>query len=135
MHKYIREVQYYETDSMKIVHHSNYIRWFEEARTDFLKSVSMPYDEIEKMGLMIPVLSVECTYKYPLKFGQRFRIELNMTEFNGVKFNFEYNVFNDETNQLCVSGKTSHCFVNDSFKPVRIMKSYPELYSTLKKQL
>lgn len=71
---YERDVYYYETDKMGIVHHSNYIRIFEETRIDFLKKAGMPFENIEASGLMMPVLSVECRYKAPLRFGDRFAV-------------------------------------------------------------
>ena len=60
---YERSVYYYETDRMGIVHHSNYIRWFEEARVDFLNQIGYPCSQIEEEGIMMPVLSVSSTYK------------------------------------------------------------------------
>ncbi len=126
---YRRKIQYYETDRMNVVHHSNYIRWFEEARIDFFEKAGMPYDDIEKQGLMIPVLSADCSYIKAMRFGQVFRIETDMTFFNGVKFEFEYKVYNDDTDELCAKGRTSHCFVNSEFKAARINHSYPEFYS------
>ena len=48
-------VQYYETDRMNLVHHSNYVRWMEEARVDFLDQIGFPYAEMEKRGVISPV--------------------------------------------------------------------------------
>ena len=66
---YSRRVYYYETDKMGIVHHSNYIRWFEEARVDLIEQAGLPFETVEAQGLMTPVLSAESTYKLPFKFG------------------------------------------------------------------
>ena len=60
---YTHRVQYYETDQMGIVHHSNYIRWFEEARLDFMEKIGCSYAAVEASGIMIPVLSASCQYK------------------------------------------------------------------------
>ena len=57
---YDHKVQYYETDGMGIVHHSNYIRWFEEARVDLLEQLGFGYDRIEEAGYSGPVLEVSC---------------------------------------------------------------------------
>lgn len=64
---YEREAHYYETDQMAIIHHSNYIRWFEEARTDYMEKW-FSYEYLEEEGVMIPVLEVGCTYK-SMKFA------------------------------------------------------------------
>ena len=58
MHSYIRKVKYYETDKMGITHHSNYIRWMEEARMDFIKSLGYGMKRLESEGVMSPVVSL-----------------------------------------------------------------------------
>ncbi len=60
---YKHKAQYYATDTMKIVHHSNYIRWMEEARVDMLEQMGLGYDVMEQAGVLSPVVSVECEYK------------------------------------------------------------------------
>ena len=60
---YTRPIQYYETDRMGVVHHSNYIRWMEEARVDFMNQCGLPYAKLEQRGIMMPVLSASCQYK------------------------------------------------------------------------
>ena len=73
---YERKVAYYETDQMGIVHHSNYIRWMEEARLALLEAQSLSYAEMEQNGLLIPVLSVSCNYKLPFRYGETFKIQV-----------------------------------------------------------
>ena len=68
------DVRYYETDQMGIVHHSNYIRYFECGRTDMLKKLGLPIEKIEEAGVMLPVVSVECRYKVPARLGDTLRI-------------------------------------------------------------
>ena len=68
---YRHKVQYYETDKMGITHHSNYIRWMEEARVDFLEKEGWPYQRFEEEGLISPVISVECRYKKPTTFPMK----------------------------------------------------------------
>lgn len=69
MQKYRHIVQYYETDKMGITHHSNYIRWMEEARIDFLRQIGWDYAKLESIGIISPVTAVNCKYKkaQPLK--------------------------------------------------------------------
>ena len=66
---YGRKIQYYETDRMGIVHHSNYIRWMEEARIDALAQIGIPYDKIEAAGILIPVLEASPYVKLNLTVG------------------------------------------------------------------
>ena len=72
---YRRKVFYYETDQMGIVHHSNYIRWFEEARIDYMEQLGLGYDKMEEQGIISPVLSVEASYLRMLHFGDSVEIE------------------------------------------------------------
>ena len=66
---YERKINYYETDKMGVVHHSNYIRFFEEARCQFLEVSGLPYDMLEEKGIMSPVLGFSCKYKHHVTFG------------------------------------------------------------------
>lgn len=126
---YERSVYYYETDKMSIMHHSNYIRIFEETRIHYLNEAGMPFCEIEKMGILMPVLSVESRYLHPLRFGDTFSSEMRIINFNGVKLNIEYSIRNNADGTICAVGSSSHCFTDDNLKPIRIKKDYPKLYS------
>ena len=94
------KVQYYETDGMGIVHHSNYIRWFEEARVDLLEQLGFGYDRIEAAGYSGPVLEVSCQYKTMSKFGETVRIEASITQYNGVRMTLHYDVYDKATGTL-----------------------------------
>ncbi|MBO5291569.1 MAG: acyl-CoA thioesterase [Lachnospiraceae bacterium] len=132
---YERKVFYYETDRMGIVHHSNYIRWMEEARIDFLKQIGLPYDGIEREGILIPVLAVAAEYKKPFRFGDSFRIELRLVEFSGIKFTIKYEIYKRETEELCATGQSQHAFVDERMMPVRLRKEYPRIYEGLMNRL
>ena len=75
---YDRSINYYETDQMGIVHHSNYIRYFEEARLDMMEQVGLSYAAMEEHGLIIPVLSVACEYIKPVLFGEKVQIHTRL---------------------------------------------------------
>ena len=128
---YERKINYYETDKMGIVHHSNYIRFLEEARGDLLEKIGLPYDEVEKKGLMIPVLGVKCNYKFHSTYADTLSIKLKIKEFKGVKMIVEYVITNKETEQLLVTAETSHCFTDKNLKPLNMKKAYPEIYERI----
>ena len=67
--EYIREINYYETDKMGVVHHSNYIRFLEEARCRWMKELGLPMEKLEELGYTIPMLEVNCKYLYPVTSG------------------------------------------------------------------
>ena len=82
---YIHTVQYYETDKMSITHHSNYIRWMEEARIAFLSEIGWDFAKLEKMGIVSPVLNVTCDYKKSTTFPEKITIHVSVERFPGVK--------------------------------------------------
>jgi acyl-CoA thioester hydrolase len=127
---YERTAHYYETDKMGIVHHSNYIRWFEEARIHFLAEAGYPYEKMEENGVMIPVQSVKCEYKNAVKFGETVLIVLKVEEFNGFRFRISYKIVGKETGDLKVTGESSHFFTDMNLKPLRTKTEYPEIYRT-----
>ena len=129
---FYRSVLYYETDKMAVVHHSNYLRWLEEARLDFLEQMGLPYDKMEKDGIMIPVLSAACQYKYAVRFGDTVCVKMKMEEFNGLKFRISYNVTDKETGEIRLTAETSHFFVDSSFKPIRVKRVRPDIYDVFK---
>ena len=125
---YMHEVQYYETDAMQIVHHSNYIRWFEEARHDYLKRAGFPYEEIEARGIIIPVLTADCKYKAAVRFGEKVKIVSSLESFNGLRFELAYHVYTEDGTVLHASGRTGHCFLDRNMRPVNIKKKAPDIY-------
>lgn len=126
-HVYSRNAFYYETDRMDIIHHSNYVRWLEEARVDMMDAMGFPFEKLESMGILAAVLSVETHYKSPVRFGDRFEVECKLTEYNGCKFSLEYEVRNVTQGTLSLTAKTSHCFTTTDLRPVRLKKACPEL--------
>ncbi len=134
-YSYIHKTQYYETDQMGIIHHSNYIRWFEEARTAFLAEIGYAYARLEKEGIISPVLSVECEYRKMVRYGEDVRIEVEIEKFNGIKLVVIYHVYNEQDGELCTWGRTSHCFLQADGRPVSVKKERPEFYNRLREQL
>ena len=132
---YERKVFYYETDKMSIMHHSNYIRIFEETRVHFLAQAGMPFEDIEARGILMPVLSVECSYKRPLTFDEPFAVYPEITGFNGTTLKLSYKIFSRKTGELCVEGSSSHCFTDNDLKPLRTKHNYPDIYALFKKYL
>ena len=95
MKDYIHTVQYYETDKMGITHHSNYIRWMEEARVAFLSEIGYEYERLEEMGIISPVLSLACDYKKSTTFSDKISIQVSVKEYKGVKLFLSYEMKNE----------------------------------------
>ena len=122
---YKHKAQYYETDSMKIVHHSNYIRWMEEARVDFLEQMNLGYDVMERAGIASPVLAVECEYKSMTRFAETVVIAVRLTNYTGVRFDIVYEMRDAATGALRCLGESSHCFIDGSGAPISVKRKFP----------
>lgn len=131
MELYRHKVQYYETDKMGITHHSNYIRWMEEARIDFLRRIGWAYDRLEGEGIISPVVKVSCQYKKSTTFADEILIAVRVKEFNGVRLIIEYEMKKEGEEQIIFTGESEHCFVDEKGVPVRIKSKYPEFYRVL----
>lgn len=126
---YIREPFYYETDKMGIIHHSNYIRWFEEARVDLLRYLDYPFEKIEAAGLMVPVLGVSCQYKEMVRFGDQIKILPLIKQYTGTRLAFEYEVYNQANDHLVTVGTSEHCFMSsERNRLVHLKKTKPALH-------
>lgn len=132
MEKYIHKVKYYETDKMGITHHSNYIRWMEEARIDFLDQIGFGYAKLEQDGIASPVIGIECDYKTSTTFDDEVEIEVAVKEFKGVKLIIQYTMTNAKTGDIVLNGISKHCFVNKESKPIILKREFPELAEKLK---
>ena len=125
-------VHYYETDQMGIVHHSNYIRWMEEARSDYLEKVGYSYVRLEAAGIVSPVVSVSCDYKVSCRFGDTVEVRLKLTGYTGVRCDVEYEMYRLGDGTLCAVGRSQHCFIDKAGRPLSLKKHMPEMHEKLK---
>ena len=128
MYIFERKINYYETDKMGIVHHSNYIRFFEEARCNLLEACGLPYYLMEEKGIMSPVLGVSCKYKQHVTFGDTIKIHAYIKDFSGIRFTVAYELYNKKTDSLCVTGESNHCFTDLNLKPLNLKKHFNDVY-------
>ena len=130
MKEYIHAVKYYETDRMGITHHSNYVRWMEEARIDLLEQIGWSYQKFEEEGLISPVTSIECKYRHPTTFPDLVHIEVFVEDLREIRLKLGYRMTNDSGRVVCEAA-SEHCFLGKNGKVVRIDKEYPEFYQLL----
>lgn len=128
MKKYTHEVKYYECDRMGITHHSNYIRFMEEARVDLMDQLGYGFDRMEAEGVVSPVVSVECQYKHPTTFKDLIDIEVDVAESSPLKITFRYTMRCNGT--LVCLGRSTHCFLENG-RPVVLADRFPTLYQAL----
>ncbi|MBP5218411.1 MAG: acyl-CoA thioesterase [Bacteroidales bacterium] len=112
-------VRYYETDQMGIVHHSNYIRYFECARNNMMAEFGYPIEKCEEDGVTIPIVSVECRYKHPAKMGDVLRVVAVIDKVPLAKLWIRQAVYN-QNGDLCVEGEVTLGFLSkETGRPTR----------------
>lgn len=133
---YRRKAHFYETDAMRIVHHSNYIRWFEEARVHFMDKIGYCYSRTLEMGVDIAVLEVCCQYKAMVYFDEAVDVHVFLKELSPVKMTISYEIVSAADGILKTTGESKHCFLDrETHGIVRLNRSVPELYEALGAQL
>jgi len=124
---YTRKVHFYETDQMGIVHHSNYIRWLEECRIDFMEQIGYGYNRVSELGIDFAVLSVFTEYKQAVRFNDVVEICLVISELTSVRMSIKYKIMRNGV--LCATGETRHCAIlTQKQKVVSLEKEIPELF-------
>ncbi len=127
-------VRYAETDQMGIVHHSRYFVWLEMARTDYIKSLGMSYDAMEKAGVMLPVTGVSCKYRLPAKYDDNIVVTVKITRLTPARIEFEYFLTRKGEEEILATGTSSHGFVDSqTFKPLNFKRAMPELFDKMMK--
>lgn len=126
MNSYEHQAQYYETDQMGIIHHSNYVRWMESARIWWMSEIGIDYKKMEELGIISPVLEVSCKYKSMVRFGETVLIEPTIEKYNGVTLELSYRITDKESGELRVTASSKHCFLDSNKAIVSLKKSYPE---------
>ncbi|MFD3156222.1 acyl-CoA thioesterase [Haloimpatiens sp. FM7330] len=126
------KVRYVETDKMGIVHHSNYYAWFEVGRGEFIASIGMTYSDMEKEGIMLPLVESYCKYIEGAKYEDELIIQTWVKDMNGAKIVFNYNVVREKDKKIIAKGSTTHPFVNNDFKIINIKKKKPEMWQKLR---
>ena len=129
---YQHYVQYYETDKMGVTHHSNYIRFMEEARLDFFRKLGFDYLDFEKMGLVSPVIGLNnIKYRKPSTVGDTIDIDVSVKAFNSIVLTMHYQMKINDV--LIFEGDSDHCFLSKEGKMLPLGEnSFPELYHKLK---
>ncbi len=112
-------VRYSETDAMGFVYYANYLVYFEVARTTALAELGHPYWEMEKQGVLIPVLRAHCEYLSPARYGDALLIRTVRARLGKARIRFEYEVRREGAEALLATGFTEHAFMSPAGKPLR----------------
>ncbi|MDC3425920.1 acyl-CoA thioesterase [Aquibacillus sp. 3ASR75-11] len=129
------KVRYQETDQMGVVYHANYLVWFKIGRTALIESLGFQYHEMEKQGVVSPVVDASLSFKQPIRYGQDAVVETWIEEYDGLRVTYAYRI-KDTADQVAVTGFTKHVVVKkDSFRPVSIRRSFPDWHQAYTKAL
>ncbi len=119
------KVRFVETDMMGVVHHSNYFRWFEIGRVDYLKQAGVDLLQLFNEGIIYPIRDVSCRYISSAKFNDIIHIETEMAEFSRAKMVFTYRILNDK-GALLATGMTQNVFTNAEGKIIMLPSQYSD---------
>lgn len=130
MHTYHHTVQYYETDRMQITHHSNYVRWMEEARTAMLNDLGWSYAELEAQNIISPVVSVNCHYQKTTTFADDITIKTAVAHVSAAKLELAYTM--ECHGQVVCQATSTHCFLDSNNHIINLKRTLPEFFAALK---
>ena len=127
---YIHEVKYYVCDRMGVTHHSNYIRFMEEARVYVQDQLGYGFEKMEAEGVVSPVTALSCEFKKTTTFKDKIEINLKVKEQSPLKITFSYVMKVGDA--VVFKGTSTHCFIDTaSGRPVVMQERWPELFAKL----
>ena len=113
-------VRYADTDQMKIVYHGKYLEYFEVGRAALIRSLGLPYSELEKRGILLPVIEAFAKFRKPALYDDLLSVEAIVKELPQATLKIDYQVFREHEEELLAEGYTIHSFLNvASGKPTR----------------
>lgn len=134
MEIYKHKIQYYETDKMQITHHSNYLKFMEEARMYFLDYYGYGYERMEKEGIISPIVGISCNYKKPTTYGDTITVETQTIGLSPAKLTIGY-IMRNQNGEIVCTGESVHCFVSKQGKILSLKNIYPGLYNIFEQYL
>ena len=123
-------VRFSEVDSMKIVWHGNYLKYFEDGRESFGLKYNLGYLEVHKHNVMIPIVKVSCDYKRPLVYGDELIIETRFIPTEAAKIVFEYTIFRKQDSEIAATGSSTQVFLTPDGE---LLLNSPDFYNGWKK--
>ena len=126
------KVRFNEADPLGIVWHGHYIRYFEDGREAFGKKYEIAYLDFFREGFAVPVVSIQCDYKKPLRYGESVIVETTYIETPAAKLKFSYRIFEADTKELVATGSSVQVFVEA--KTFHLQLTMPPFFETWKKK-
>ena len=124
------KVRFVETDMMGVVHHANYLRWFEMGRVAYLRACGITLGELMDAGVVFPITEVKAQYKNSCTFDDDFEVQVKMTAFNKAKMEFNYKIIRLRDGAVSMEGHTRNVFTD---KEGRIIRLEPRWFDKIQK--
>jgi acyl-CoA thioester hydrolase len=124
-------VRFSEVDSMRIVWHGNYLKYFEDGRESFGLRYSLGYLDVYRHNVMIPIVKVNCDYKKPLVYGDELIVETKYIPVESAKIVFEYSVFRKKDGEIMATGNSTQVFLTPEGE---LLLNSPAFYTGWKKE-
>lgn len=116
-HEYKFRVTYPDTDKMGTMHHANYVKYYEAARWELLRNIGIPYNLVEELGVMCPVISMKFKFLKTTRYDEQLTIKTRLKDIKGVRIWFTYKLYNEQ-NELINTAETELAFVGlNDWKP------------------
>jgi len=123
------DIRFSEVDSMRIVWHGNYIKYFEDGRESFGIRYSLGYLDVYRHNVMIPIVKVSCDYKAPLEYGDTAVIETRFVPTEAAKVVFEYTIYRKKDREVVATGTSTQVFLTPQGE---LLLTAPEFFTAWK---
>jgi len=123
-------VRFNEADPLGIVWHGHYIRYFEDGRESFGKKYGLTYLDFHNNGIVVPIVSVDCSYKKSLRYGESVIVETNFVYGPAAKLKFNYRIYESKNRDLVATGSSIQVFVDS--KTFDLHLTFPEFFEQWK---
>lgn len=129
------KVRYQETDQMSVVYHANYLVWFEIGRTSFIEELGFEYQQMEKDGVVSPVIHADIHFIKPVRYGEEVFVDTWLESYNGIRTTYGYSIKKADDTEA-VKGTTDHVIVQkDTFRPLSLKRKFPDWHQAYLKAL
>ena len=121
-------VRYAETDRMGIAYHSVYPIWYEQARSEFVAALGLPYSQMEEEGVLTPLSALECHFKGSCTYEDRLCVEVWVERLTPARVVFAYQIFKEGEERPINTGSTTHGWTGPDLRPLNLKKRRPDIY-------
>ena len=130
-----RKVHFYETDGMKVAHHANYFKWFEEARVEYMRAGGLSLNDLMDQGVVFPIMEVSAKYLLPAQYDDYLLIRTYLREVDRAKLVFEYEVYRESDGALLTVGRSLNTYTKiDTGRIARMPKAQLEQFMEISRE-